>query len=70
MFTKPDARKRGYGRAILSALHDAARAGGARMVTLLPSLMAFETGFYKNCGYRTGCEVAALLSSEKADPRP
>lgn len=62
MFTDPEARKQGFARAILSALHEGARKRGAAKAALLPSLMAHETGFYANCGYRRGCAEAVLLS--------
>jgi GNAT superfamily N-acetyltransferase len=62
MFTAPDARGQGYGRAVLNGLHQAARKRGARVTTLMQSLMAHETGFYVHCGYRAGCSAALLLS--------
>jgi len=67
MWTAPDARRRGVGRAVLSALHIAAQARGAKRAVLLPSMMAVETGFYAACGYEVSSPVAVLQSKKSGN---
>jgi GNAT superfamily N-acetyltransferase len=61
MFTAPAARKAGYAGALLSALHDEARARCAARAVLIPSLAAAEAGFYEKRGYRRVSLDAVLL---------
>lgn len=62
MWTSPEVRRQGAGRAVMAALHAEARRAGAKRTVLFPSLMAVQIGFYPALGYRRGPSAAVLVS--------
>jgi hypothetical protein len=62
MWTAPASRQNGIGHAVLAGLHRAAQEAGAKRATLLPSLMAVQTGFYVKFGYEVSARMGVLLS--------
>jgi GNAT superfamily N-acetyltransferase len=64
MFTDLVARNTGCAGALLSGLHDEARARGLGRTVLIPSRAAAEAGFYEKRGYRHVSTDAVLLSKE------
>jgi ribosomal protein S18 acetylase RimI-like enzyme len=52
LFTALEHRRRGYGTALMAALHRLGRGAGAARVVLVPSAEALEFGFYERLGYR------------------
>lgn len=64
VFVKKDARRRGAGRALMAALHEAARARGYREIGLRTRVVFREAiALYEAHGYATREEPSAVLAS-------